>query len=185
MIDGSEDGNMGVTCNFITLQVRGMDVLERVMTSSAERQRRRRQRLRKQGIVDVTVAVPEADKGLLRSFARRLARGEAPLLTGSRLLDIVGVLKGIGEELRKMGVVHAGVFGSTARGRDTRESDADIVIDIDQDRIGDVLDLVAVAGRIERAVQSRCPGVRVEVADLNMLKRTVREDVEKEAVYAF
>jgi len=155
------------------------------MASSAERQRKRRERLRRQGIVDVTVSVPEARKGLLRDFARRLTEDEEPSLTGGRLIDVIRALKDIRDELRERGIVHAGVFGSSARGRDTSESDVDVIVDIDEEKIGDVLDMVGVAGRIEKAVQTRCPGVRVDVADLHMLKPRVRDAVEREAIYAF
>ena len=86
------------------------------MASSAERQRKRRERLRRQGIVDVTVSVPEARKGLLRDFARRLTEDEEPSLTGGRLIDVIRALKDIRDELRERGIVHAGVFGSSARG---------------------------------------------------------------------
>ncbi len=156
------------------------------MASGAERQRKRRERLRRQGIVDVTVSVPEARKGLLRDFARRLlTEDEEPSLTGGRLIDVIRALKDIRDELRERGIVHAGVFGSSARGRDTSESDVDVIVDIDEEKIGDILDMVGVAGRIEKAVQTRCPGVRVDVADLQMLKPRVRDKVEREAVYAF
>lgn len=155
------------------------------MANSAVRQRKRRERLRERGIVDVTVPVPETGKGLLREFARRLANGETPLVEGRRLIDVIAALKHIRGDLQSKGVAHAGVFGSTARGHDTSESDVDIVIDINVCQLGDVLDLIGVAGQIEKAIQARCPGVNVEVADLGMLKRRVKEDVEKEAVYAF
>ncbi len=153
------------------------------MASSAERQRKRRERLRRRGIVDVTISVPVARRGLLRDFARRLSRGETP--AQGRLIDVIGVLKDIREDLRESGIVHAGVFGSTARGNDTPDSDVDIVIDIDEERLGDVLDLIAVADRIAKAVRMRLPGAAVDVADLHMLKPRVREAVEREAVYAF
>ncbi len=155
------------------------------MASGAERQRKRRERLRRRGIVDVTVAVPEARKGLLRDFARRLGTGAPPPLASGRLLDAITALKDIRPDLEARGVTRAGVFGSTARGRDEPASDIDIVIDIDPERLGDILDLVAVAGRIEAAVQARCPGARVEVAQRAMLKGRLREDVEREAVHAF
>lgn len=155
------------------------------MTDGAERQRKRRERLRKQGIVDVTVSVPESRKEILRAFASRLFNGETPLGEGRRLLDVIGALKLIRGDLQSSGVTHAGVFGSTARGLDKAESDVDIVIDIDTDQLGDVLDLIGVAGRIEESIQTRCPGVKVDVADHAMLKRRTREEVEKEAVYAF
>ena len=154
-------------------------------TTNAERQRRRRERLRRQGIVDVTVPVPESHRALVREFARRLAMGGVDMGGGQRLVGVIGALKGIRQLLLASGIRRVGVFGSTARGVDIADSDVDIVIHVDEGRIGDILDLIEVAGRIEAAVQNRFPGVRVDVADAAMLKPALCADVEAEAVYAF
>lgn len=154
------------------------------MATGAERQRRRRERLRRAGFVDVTVCVPESRKDRLRDFARRLGNDDAATAPG-RLIDALSVLKDLRNELRRRGVRRAGVFGSTARGEDRADSDIDVVLDIDEDCVGDVLDVVALARRIAQAVSRRCPGARVEVADLHALKPRLREAVEREAVYAF
>ena len=154
-------------------------------TGSATRQRKRRERLRRHGIVDVTVPVPEIHRGLVREYARRLVRGEVAMGDGRRLIGVIGALKGLRAELQGRGIRHAGVFGSTARGLDTPDSDVDIVIHVDEERIGDVLDLIEAAARIEAAVQDRFPDVRVEVADAAMLNPAFRADIEAEAVHAF
>ena len=104
---------------------------------------------------------------------------------GGRLIGVIGALKSLRAELQGRGVRHAGVFGSTARGLDTADSDVDIVIDVDEERIGDVLDLIEAAARIEAAVHDRFPDVRVEVADAAMLQPALRADVEAEAIHAF
>ena len=155
------------------------------MISNAARQRTRRERLRMQGIVDVTVSAPEAARPLLRSLSRSLCAGGVPMISNIRLLLALDGLKDIRNDLTRRGVRRAGVFGSTARGMDTLESDVDIVIDLDMDHAGDVLDLVNTADQIAAAVQVRCPGVKVEVVDLSQLKPAIRARVEKEAVYAF
>lgn len=50
----------------------------------------------------------------------------------ARLDHVLSVLRTNADELRRRGVVHAGVFGSVARGEDTAESDVDIAIEIDR-----------------------------------------------------
>ena len=95
------------------------------MSTSAERQRKRRQRLRRQGIVDVTVPVPRAHAKTLRQFAKRLNTERAAPAEASRLLEVIGALKSIQPILREAGIRHAGVFGSTARGDINTGSDID------------------------------------------------------------
>lgn len=52
----------------------------------------------------------------------------------ARLDDILAILRAHQDELRARGVLHAGVFGSVARGEDTEESDVDVALDLDPER---------------------------------------------------
>jgi predicted nucleotidyltransferase len=153
------------------------------MSTGAERQRNRRQRLRRQGIVDVTVPVPEARRAELRQFARTLRTG-APA-AHAPLLAALQALKAIRPALMEAGVRHAGVFGSAARGDDRPDSDIDIVIDVDARAVGDIVAYVKIAERVKDAVRARCPDAAIDVADRAALKPRVRERVERDAVYAF
>jgi predicted nucleotidyltransferase len=45
--------------------------------------------------------------------------------------EVIAVLKAHQPELMAIGILHAGLFGSVARGEQTAESDIDIMIDID------------------------------------------------------
>lgn len=155
------------------------------MSTSAERQRKRRQRLRRQGIVDVTVPVPRVHAKTLRQFAKRLATEPAAPAGAGRLLQVIGALKSIQPILRRAGVRHAGVFGSTARGDHRPDSDIDILIDIDAKRMGDVLAYIDVTDRIIKAIGTRCPGVEIDVADHATLKPKIRQRAERESIYAF
>lgn len=155
------------------------------MSTSAERQRKHRQRLRRRGIVDVTVAVPEAQRAALGEFARALRAGSPPHPAPGPLLAVIKALKEIRPALMAAGVRHAGVFGSAARGDYRPGSDIDIAIDIDAGRVGDIIAYVKIADHIQSAVQARCPDAAVDVADRASLKARVRERFERDVVYAF
>jgi uncharacterized protein len=92
-------------------------------------------------------------------------------------LDILRVNEA---ELRRRGVLHAALFGSVARGEAREDSDLDVVIEIDSER---VRDLFAYAG-LCRFIGDLFP-VPVDVADRESLKPRVRRRAEQDAVPAF
>jgi hypothetical protein len=47
--------------------------------------------------------------------------------------EVIDILRRHEPELRGLGVRHAALFGSTARGQAHRESDVDIMVDVDPD----------------------------------------------------
>jgi predicted nucleotidyltransferase len=49
----------------------------------------------------------------------------------ARLDHALSVLRANADELRRRGVVHAGIFGSVARGDDTDSSDVDVAVEFD------------------------------------------------------
>ena len=155
------------------------------MATNAERQRNRRARLRRQGIVDVTVTVPQAYARDLRSYAKSLRIGGPQPKELERFLKVIGALKLVRPVLIRQGVLHAGVFGSTARGDQNDDSDIDIVIDIDTTKVSDLVDYVRVCRLIEKAVEERCPEHRVEIANRASLKSRIRPEVDRDAIYAF
>jgi len=155
------------------------------MSTSAERQRKRRERLRKKGIVDVTVPVPRAHRKTLRQFAQGLRDGTPmPVGTGP-LFEVIKTLKLVRPQLEEAGVLHAGVFGSTARGEYRSDSDIDILINIDAKRIGDIVTYTKIADRIKKAVKARCPEVEVDVANHATLKPRILKRAVRDVLYAF
>lgn len=84
------------------------------------------------------------------------------------------------ELLKTRGVVHAAVFGSTARGSGASGSDIDILIDLDESRPLNVFDYAAIKDEIKAIV-----GGRADVVIREGLKKPIRKRVEKEAVDAF
>jgi predicted nucleotidyltransferase len=50
------------------------------------------------------------------------------------LNTVLDTLRTHQSELRRLGVAHAAVFGSVARGEAGTDSDIDVLVDLDQDR---------------------------------------------------
>ena len=94
--------------------------------------------------------------------------------------DILAKLRENEATLKRLGVSHAALFGSVARGDDRPDSDIDILVEIAPDaRIG----LFQYTG-IVRYLEEMFP-VRVDVANREGLKPLVRPNAEREAIYAF
>ncbi|WP_430913144.1 nucleotidyltransferase family protein [Methylobacterium sp. sgz302541] len=94
--------------------------------------------------------------------------------------DVIAILRRHQADLRDRGVRHAALFGSTARGENAPQSDIDILVEIDQDRVRDVYDytgLIAYIGDLFPVV--------VDVANRDALTAHVREGAERDAIHAF
>lgn len=156
-----------------------------MVATAAERQRRRRVKLRDQGIIDLTVQVPIGAKPAVQQFAKALRDNPHHPLVASRLAQTAQALKGIQRDLIATGVDHAAIFGSTARGSDRLDSDIDIFIDFDTKKIGGMFGFLEVVALIKQTIQATFPDVNVDVADHQTLKQRMRENVEAEALYVF
>lgn len=82
--------------------------------------------------------------------------------------------------LRAKGILHAAVFGSTARGDQHAESDVDILIDFDPKLPITIYDYVGV----QNDIASLFP-VRVDVIEREGLKPHLQQPVLRDLVYAF
>ena len=94
--------------------------------------------------------------------------------------DAIAILVAHRDDLRARGVLHAGLFGSVARGEARPDSDLDILIEFDPDaKIG----VFKYAG-IRRYIAGlfRNP---VDVVDRDSLSPHVRPSAESDAIYAF
>ena len=93
---------------------------------------------------------------------------------------IIAVLREHRAELEKLGVRHAALFGSVARGEAGPGSDIDIAIDLDNELVRDLYTYVGV----ERRVAELFDGP-IDVVDRASLKPRIVENVNADLIYAF
>jgi len=118
------------------------------------------------------------EQGLCQT--RVAGRGEEVYLKGMDRQSIIATLKQHEAELRRLGVRHAALFGSAARGDAGPDSDIDIAIDLDEDAVPD---LFAYAG-MKRYIAGLFPG-SVDVVDRAALKPEVCNTSIADLMYAF
>ncbi|MCJ2109092.1 nucleotidyltransferase domain-containing protein [Methylobacterium sp. E-041] len=92
----------------------------------------------------------------------------------------IDILRAHEPELQRLGVRHAAVFGSVARGENHAGSDLDVMIEIDEAAVRDVFDYVGVIHFIGDLFP-----ISVDVSNRKMLKAHVKPEAEREAVHAF
>jgi len=84
------------------------------------------------------------------------------------------------QELRQRGVLHAGLFGSLARGEAKPTSDIDILIELEPDAPIGLFEYVGITQYLSDLFPTR-----MDVANRRRLRPQVRPNVERDAVYAF
>ncbi len=97
-----------------------------------------------------------------------------------KLDGVIKTIRSHREDLAGMGVRHAAVFGSTARGDAGPDSDVDILLDVDPARVRSIFAM----GRIQASLQAWL-GHAVDVTRQDRLPGRVSEAAEREAVHAF
>ena len=93
---------------------------------------------------------------------------------------VIAKLKDAEAELRSRGVLHAALFGSTARGEDGPDSDIDVMVEIDPNASVGIYEYVSLV----RTITEMFPE-RVDVSNCAALKYYVRPTAERDAIYAF
>ncbi len=96
------------------------------------------------------------------------------------LAHVLAVLREQAAILRKRGIVHAGVFGSIARGEATAGSDVDILVEIDYATGFGTMDLMEVEERLADML-----GRRVDLVSAGGLKPGKHDAIRRDAVQAF
>ena len=94
--------------------------------------------------------------------------------------QILATLRAHEPELRRRGVLHAALFGSSARGEAEPARDIDILIEVAPDAPVGVYEYVGITQYLADLFTSR-----VDVANRSSLKPLVRPSVERDAMYAF
>lgn len=94
--------------------------------------------------------------------------------------DAIRILKQAEPELRALGVQSLALFGSTARGEDTPDSDVDILVDLDMSRRLTLIDLSGMRLLMEDQL-----GCRADMAIRSSLRPTYRANIEADAIPVF
>jgi predicted nucleotidyltransferase len=93
---------------------------------------------------------------------------------------VIATLRAHRADLERMGVIHAALFGSVARGEAGPDSDIDIAIDLNDEMITGIWAYVGIQQHIGALLRGE-----VDVHDRAALKPYVREAADRDAVYAF
>ncbi len=98
---------------------------------------------------------------------------------------VIHILRAHEPDLTQMGVIHAAVFGSVARGSvargdDREDSDVDIIIEIDPVKVHSIFAM----GRIQNTLEGWI-GRPVDVARRDRLRPGVGAEAERDAAHAF
>jgi predicted nucleotidyltransferase len=94
--------------------------------------------------------------------------------------EVIATLKAHQSELMAIGILHAGLFGSVARGEQTVDSDIDILVDIDYDKIKGIYAFVAV----QEEITSLFPG-SVDVVSKGGIKDRFRSRIQRDLINVF
>ena len=96
------------------------------------------------------------------------------------LVSVLEVLKEHEADLRKLGVLHASVFGSVARGETRPMSDIDVLIDLDPEKPIGVFEYA----RLKLSISELLGGAG-DIVNSSKLKPLLRDEILRESVNAF
>ena len=98
----------------------------------------------------------------------------------SDLQSVLEILRAHEADLRRLGVTHAAVFGSVARGEARAESDIDVLVDLDENRPMGIFEYA----RMKLYLNGLLEG-SIDVVNRRTLKPLLRASVLHDAVHAF
>ena len=93
---------------------------------------------------------------------------------------VLDTLRAHEAELRRLGVSHAAVFGSVARGEAGADSDVDVLVELDQDRPLGIFEYA----RLKLYINELLDGTS-DVVNRRTLKPLLRDSILRDAVHAF
>ena len=96
------------------------------------------------------------------------------------LENVLDTLRTHENELRRMGVSHAAVFGSVARGEASADSDIDVLVELDQERSLGIFEYA----RLKLYINELLNGAG-DVVNRRTLKPLLRDSILRDAVHAF
>lgn len=107
------------------------------------------------------------------------SRSAAPVRS-EKTSKILKVLRTAAPRLKRLGVRHLSLFGSTARGTQRSDSDVDLLLELDERRRIDLLDYAGIVGEIQKLVPQQ-----IDVALRSSLKSHVARNALREEIRAF
>jgi len=96
------------------------------------------------------------------------------------LTDVLQTLRAHESELRLLGVSHAAVFGSLARGEASADSDIDVLVELDEDRSMGIFEYA----RLQLHINELLDGAG-DVVNRRTLKPLLRDNILRDAIHAF
>jgi len=96
------------------------------------------------------------------------------------LENVLDTLRTHENELRRMGVSHAAVFGSVALGEARADSDIDVLVELDQERSLGIFEYA----RLKLYINELLNGAG-DVVNRRTLKPLLRDSILRDAVHAF
>ena len=96
------------------------------------------------------------------------------------LNDVLQILRTHESELRLLGVSHAAVFGSVARGEARAGSDIDVLVELDEHRSMGIFEYA----RLKLSINELLDGAG-DVVNRRTLKPLLRDNILRDAIHAF
>jgi predicted nucleotidyltransferase len=94
--------------------------------------------------------------------------------------EVIATLKAHQPELMAIGILHAGLFGSVARGEQTPESDIDILVELDRDKVRGVFAYTGIKRQVGELFETD-----VDVISKSALRPELHEPVNQDLISAF
>lgn len=98
----------------------------------------------------------------------------------ARLEDVLAILRDHKLALNRRGVVHAGIFGSLARGSATDDSDVDVAIELNSNSPIGLLQYNALGDFLESVL-----GKPVDMAERTSVRQRLRAEIDRDYKHAF
>jgi hypothetical protein len=96
------------------------------------------------------------------------------------LSDVLETLRAHEGELRLLGLSHAAVFGSVARGEANAGSDIDVLVELDESRPMGIFEYARLNLFINELLNGAC-----DVVNRRTLKPLIRDNILRDAIHAF
>jgi len=158
--------------------------MARKRPSAAERVAAYERRMKRRGMVKKHVWVPKARAQSIIGLAADLRRGPVPASRADFLARAIRMLRQARDFAERLGVRHAAVFGSVARGETDEGSDLDVLIEFHRPADLDLLTYLRVRRELSEAL-GEALGCPVDVIEAGSLRPELRPEIEDEAVFAF